>query len=270
MPFRTNKTFRQILADLQLEPGLQLCLDAGDAASYTSGQKWLDRANGYDFFLGTTGGAEASDPTFNGVAGNLSENEYFSVDGADFFRYDSTNEAWMDSLHKDNAKLSACGWFYINTLGVSQGLFGDSNSGFGGIGVSLSLQSSNILRFAQAYGGSPTAKLSSVATVPSGWNFLGVSIDEGATVGILQINSIQETQTYSYTTPSSSSASFTFEIGSYGSADSPLASGDRIGAFMMWSGVALTAAQLMSIYQYPGVAFSSQVERIVQTKMIGY
>lgn len=68
--------------------GLQLHLDAGDAASYSgSGQVWSDlTANGYDFHFGTTSSAEGSDPTFNGTAGNKSGNEYMSTDGGDRFQ----------------------------------------------------------------------------------------------------------------------------------------------------------------------------------------
>ena len=83
-----------ILTSNSLTTNLKLCLDAGDINSYSgSGQKWLDRSGlGHDFFLGVDGSANTDDPTFNGSPGNASSNEYFSVDGGDFFRYDSTGE----------------------------------------------------------------------------------------------------------------------------------------------------------------------------------
>ena len=68
----TGKNYPLIdyIGELSLNSNLVLCLDAGDANSYTSGQKWLDRSgNGYDFFLGTTDSVQASDPTFNGTPG---------------------------------------------------------------------------------------------------------------------------------------------------------------------------------------------------------
>ena len=44
-----------MLRRLGLTNGLKLCLDAGDANSYTSGEPWLDTSgNGYDFNRGTT------------------------------------------------------------------------------------------------------------------------------------------------------------------------------------------------------------------------
>ncbi len=90
--------------DLGLTTNLKLCLDAGDPASYSSGQKWLDRSGGgYDFHLGATSSSEASDPTFNGVAGRQSDAEYFSGDGGDYFTYDSNSETWMRDFHKAGA-----------------------------------------------------------------------------------------------------------------------------------------------------------------------
>ena len=90
-----------------LTTGLKLCLDKGDANSYASGQSWLDvSGNGYDFFLGATGGAEASDPTSNGTAGGRSPEEYWSFDGVQFFRLASANPTWVNNFHKDNAKFT--------------------------------------------------------------------------------------------------------------------------------------------------------------------
>ena len=62
-----------------------MLLDAGDLASYATGQVWADvsgAANNYN--RGITSGAEASDPTFAGIAGDLSNREYFSFDGGDY------------------------------------------------------------------------------------------------------------------------------------------------------------------------------------------
>ena len=131
MAFRPNKSFRSIIDDLGLSTGLQLCLDAGDLASYPgSGQKWLDQAQRYDFFLGATSGAAADDPTFNGVAGDLKDSTYWALDGTQFFRYDTTNETWMQNLHKNGATYTFVGWVWFGTL-VSvvciAGTIGDSS-----------------------------------------------------------------------------------------------------------------------------------------------
>jgi hypothetical protein len=83
-------------------------LDATIAASYPgSGQIWANLvtapADGaaqtaYDFWLGSTSGAAANDPTFNGTAGSAAA--YWSFDGADFFRLAGGNTGFINSLHK--------------------------------------------------------------------------------------------------------------------------------------------------------------------------
>jgi hypothetical protein len=103
------------IVKLGLSSNLQLCLDAGDAESYDgTSQKWLDRSGGgYDFFRGTDGTSQASDPTFNGTAGNVSSSEYFSGDGADYFSYDSTIETWMQNLGKTGNSVTVFAHVYV-------------------------------------------------------------------------------------------------------------------------------------------------------------
>ena len=62
--------------------GLVVHLDADNAGSYPgSGQAWFDLIKAEEFFLGTTSGVEASDPTFSaGPPGR------FSFDGGDQFQ----------------------------------------------------------------------------------------------------------------------------------------------------------------------------------------
>jgi len=96
----------EIIRGLSLDTNLKLCLDAGEGDSYTSGQSWLDLAgSGYDFFLGQDGSSDSTDPTFNGVANTMTSSEYWSFDGGDYFTYDTTNETWMENLHKAGALL---------------------------------------------------------------------------------------------------------------------------------------------------------------------
>ena len=55
------------ITDASLTTGLQFCLDAGVAASYTSGDKWLDLSgNGQDWQMGTSVGSDSEDPAFTG------------------------------------------------------------------------------------------------------------------------------------------------------------------------------------------------------------
>lgn len=92
----------QAITAASLTTNLKLVLDAGDVDSYPgNGQKWLDRSGGgHDFFIGADGSATSSDPTFAGNAGNQSGNEYFSVDGGDYFTYDAAIESWQTALFK--------------------------------------------------------------------------------------------------------------------------------------------------------------------------
>lgn len=102
------------IRNLGLTSGLQVCLDAGDANSYSSGQVWGDLSgNGYDFNRGTGSGSDGADPTFNGTAGRQSSGEYWSGDGGDYFTYDSAIETWMQSLGKSGQSVSVFAHAYI-------------------------------------------------------------------------------------------------------------------------------------------------------------
>jgi hypothetical protein len=248
-----KKTFLTVLTELGLTTNLKLCLDAGDGASYTSGQKWLDTAGaGYDFFLGVDGSSAADDPTFNGTPGNLTNNEYWSSDGGDFFRYDSANETWMDNLHKDNATLTLVFWAYLPSIGTTTYLTGTSGANVGGTGVFCNVRTTGVLRFTQANGVS-NFPFDSTALAVAGWNFLAVSIDEAVPSEIIQVNGTQDTLATAYLVPSAAAASFNMEVASPGNATFPFPANCRIGAVMMWDR-ALSASELMLLYQYPGVA----------------
>lgn len=87
---------------------MRLCLDAGDINSVPSStnQKWLDLSGGgYDFFRGTSGSSEGTDPTFSGTPGALST-EHYSFDGGDYFTYDTTTENWMQSMGKSGTLIT--------------------------------------------------------------------------------------------------------------------------------------------------------------------
>ena len=198
-----------------LTGGLKLCLDAGDANSYSSGQSWLDTSgNGYDFFRGPTVGAEASDPTFNGTAGQRASGNYWSCDGGDYFRYDSANETWMQNLHKDNAVLTMVAWVYPTTAGPIY-LWGSS----GGTTGSIFYCTSSLLVWLVQNGGATVLNIFTAATLNlNAWNFVAASLTEatGANGAILQVNGVQGLFTSTYTAPSAASASYTAELGAAG------------------------------------------------------
>lgn len=246
---------------LGLANNIRLCLDAGDDASYSSGQSWLDRSgNGYDFFRGADGSATATDPTFNGTAGRRSSGEYWSFDGGDYFTYDTTNETWMQNLHKDNAIFTAVAWFYCaavngSIFGTSQAV--DTNVGtdfiIGGAATSL------ILGVRKGSTGSALAILStdiSLGTLTtSAWSMCSISVDEGATTGLMGINGNFATFTSTYTSPSASNATSTMQIGAAGGGQRILPNNSRLASLMMWEGRALSQGELQALFQATRVRF---------------
>jgi len=236
---------------LGLSTNCKLILDAGDSASYSSGQSWLDRSgNGYDFFLGTTSGAEGSDPTFNGTAGQRTASEYFSTDGGDRFRYDTTNETWMQNIHKNNAIFSIVAWVYTPNLAGNSGIFGNVQNSTSEIGFAWYLDSSERLRFVTANGSAPCISVTSTAALTaSTWTMISVGLNEsvGAGGGLFSIGATQETFTSTYTSPSASNATNTTEILANGSGILA-ASGTRIAALAAWEGRMLTASEIQTLH----------------------
>lgn len=237
-----------------LTSGLQLCLDAGDAASYSSGQSWLDTSgNGYDFFRGATSGAEASDPTFNGTAGRRSSGEYWSFDGGDYFRYDSANETWMNSLHKDNAKFTMMAWMYTGNIAVGSPVM-CSAVNTTQVGILWQIGSSERSEFIACTGsGAALANTApaGLAMPVSDWGCLALSLDEavGANGGLWFMNGLISGFTSTYSSPSASNATNTMELGAKGAGVDPCENTTKLGMFAAWSGVALTQTQLNALYQ---------------------
>jgi len=244
-------TFFNIITDLGLLTNLEVCLDVGDAASYTSGQSWLDRTNnGFDFFPGVDDSVASDDPTFNGRAGGLTNNEFWSFDGGDFFRYDSANETWMQNLHKDGAIYTTAGVFYIGTGSTTQGLFSTEGANGANVGTGHHIDTSDRLVVLLSRGTTSQTLHTSTATFSTGtFVFFAVSLDEpaGGTASTVDINGTQETFDGTYTSPSAANATFTLEVASRGNAVSPLSNNSRLACIAFWEGTALTGANLTSI-----------------------
>jgi len=249
-------TMIEAINGLGLQSGLKLCLDAGDAASYTSGQSWLDRSgNGYDFFRGTTSASQATDPTFNGTAGGQSASEYWSFDGGDYFTYDSSNEAWMDNMNKNNAIFSWATWVYITgALPVTVGATYTPTLSRGCWDIVIN--AAPILRF-NVYNASDRALImDSTAAVPlNAWVFLALTLNEAAGTATMQINGTQEAKTSTYSSPLANGSDLAMKIGAEGDGTFPLASGSRLHSFMAWEGTALSAGQILSLYDSTKVRF---------------
>lgn len=231
-----------------LTTNLQVCLDAGDPASWPgSGLKWLDRSgNGYDFFLGTDGTTAA--PTFVGQSGN--KHSYWLHSGSSYFTYDTTNEAWMQTLHKNNAVLSAVGIVYRSTgAGAIFGDYGNLTTGYA-FGQSLS----------RCQNATATVNSSAGDVTPTNntWNFSGVSFTEatGSGGGFLYLNGgynqVGASNTFdsTYSSPAAGDATSTMQISASGGASSIAPVGARYACVAIWSGTAISKANMDTLYAY--------------------
>lgn len=250
-------TMLSAIQRLSLTTGLKLCLDAGDINSVASGtqDKWLDTSgNGYDFFRGTGTGSDAADPTFNGVVGSQSSSEYWGFDGGDWFTYDTTNETWMQNVHKDGAKFAFAFWFYMTAYapGESPYLAADNAGSTSKIGFNINVRdASPVVRFGVTNGtGSVARNIDSTATVSTNqWTFIGMTIDEAADAATCQINATQNATAASYTSPSASAATHTMAIASNANAGSSVPpNGSRMASVTMWESAVPTATELLTLY----------------------
>lgn len=255
MGLRPRVPYITVLERLGLTSGLKVCVDAGDSASYTTGQPWLDRSgNGYDFNRGATSASEASDPTFNGSAGGLSTGEYWSFDGADYFRYDTTNETWMNNLHKDNAVFTIVSW--LNAPGTgSIGVVGTTGNGtagrhgiyFGRSGSTGPGAMTLLVNNAQP-GGDPPAVNDFSSFILTNECFVACAMNEPTGSLLYCLNGSFESKSVTYSGPSTNDATFTMEIGARGNAEARLPNLSRLYMVAIWEGVALSQAQITSIY----------------------
>lgn len=249
----TTLTIMQILANLGLTTNLKFALDAADIGSWPgSGQKWLDLSgNGEDFMLGNSVAVAANDPTFNGVAGALSQNEYFSSDGGDYFVYDNANEAWMNTCHTNSARFTFACWVYVPDATPAALDFLFSTASFDDtIGANIQISTTGALGFVIQNGTiGAAAAYNSTAKVVVGWNFLAVSVSTGTSNGSFRrINATAETFTAG---GNSSSGATNHALSLMGDTDtttiSPAPAGFRVSGMLAWDRV-LTAAELLNIY----------------------
>lgn len=255
----------KIIRVLGLTAGLKFCLDAGDSASYASGQTWTDTtANGYSFFLGATSGSEASDPTFNGTSGDRTNLEYFSCDGGDWFTYDSANEVAFNNMHKAGAHFTWFGWVWLATA-ADGSFFGTSGSTLTTqIGVRFTrFGASGGLFFAvtNGLGGAVTFQASEIPpNVIPGWNFIAITIREGdaGNSSFMWMNDkVVMAFNCAYASPSASAATRTLQLMARGNGNLPAPVGDRIAMSAMWegSGNELTLQEISSLYEATRLRF---------------
>jgi hypothetical protein len=264
-PYVVPTTMIDVIKHLGLTSGLKLCLDAGDANSYSgSGQVWSDLSGGgYHFNRGADSSAGSDDPTFNGVAGRQSASEYWSFDGGDEFRLAQSNPSWIENLHKNNAIWSFALWIYYVGGGANtvSPLFLTGDSG-ADVGFSLAIDHDNDLSFVNVLNAVNTTEpfsfsaTYSQAVPKNAWTFLAHSYTESTGIVSSRINDAHADEigaVGSYTSPSSSSATFVARIGKTSTSAGPAGqqvfpSGTRLNTLAAWEGVALTPAQITAIY----------------------
>lgn len=265
-PYSTS--IQTIIQNLDLTDNLKLLLEAGNLPSWGgAGQKWNDESGGsYDFFRGTDGTVQASDPTFNGVAGNVSLSEYWGFDGAQYFTYDAANEAWMENFHKNTAKYTIVLLILLHSNAVQRGVIGDTGAVVNNVGFRLAINAGGALSFAIGNGTVSPALLVTTVGVASidNWHVLAVSVDEAAGTGIFGIDDTFTTFISTYVSPSAAAATNVLQIGAQGGNVNPMLNGGRLQSVMVWEGGALTEDQLQSVYdaiisnnQLPSPAFAS-------------
>lgn len=239
-----------ILATLGLTTGNKLCLDAGDINSYASGQTWKDTSgNGSDFYRGSGSGSDSADPTFQGTPGNLSANEYFSVDGSDEFTFIGANPSWVNNMHKAAQTQTVLMWAYVASTGAdSEALIADASGGSPGFGFYIRTTAN--LAWVIENGTTNDVQDSGRAVSTGAWHLLGVAVtNTNGSTTTWQIDGSSTTQTNSLAiTPSASAAPAppTIAAGISGYLGN-LTNGSRIGAVMVWSSL-LTGTNMTAIY----------------------
>lgn len=246
--FATAVALSTTLTQLGMTTNLQVCLDAGDASSYTSGTQWRDRSgNAYDFDFGATTAA----PTFNGVAGTLSSAEYMSLDGGDYFTYEAANPAWVDTLHKDNATWTFAAWVYPAVLSAVQRFSGTGQGAMAGTGVEVGCNGSGALMASVRAGGSNALNTTTGGTLSTGaWQFVAWSLNEaGGGTGLnIALNGTITNASATYSSPSAAAAGQILQVGACGNNALRVEAGFRMAQVAWWSR-ALSSPELNLLFQ---------------------
>lgn len=242
------------LQTLGLTGGLKLCLDAGDRASYPgSGTKWLDTSGGgYDFDFGD-GSTSSTRPTFNGTAGGLSSSEYLSFDGGDYLTYDSANESWMKSLHKNGQAVSIMAVVRIpsdDNFYIAATEEGSTSE----LGMSLLYSAVSDKVIGVVVNSSTLTSVGNAASAisPPRTMLVGLSITMGAGNSYTTVQdgtAATGTMSGSFTPSSSDSSGGRMTIGARPTGTNTAPSGARIYELAIWEGKELSATEWQAIFQ---------------------
>lgn len=245
-----NPSIYDAIVEAGLTTNLKLVLDAGDSQSYDgTSQKWLDRSGGYDFFLGTNGTVQSADPTFNGTAGRLTASEFFSVDGGDYFSYDTTIESWMQAIGKSGGVFTILALIYIPS-DTDSSLIASRGASATDYGWDVFYSAALDKMFFRYYDSGGTARSlgNSAATIVPGlhfWAFSG-TLTSGQTYDVM-IDGTNSSGAIAVTGTTNNPVN-NLKMGARGDASGFAVNGTRYHGVAMWQGTRLTQANFTTLW----------------------
>lgn len=245
------RTLYGIIQELGLTSSLNLVLDVADTASYDgSSQTWTDATgNGFNFFRGTTSGATATDPTFNGTAGLPDETTYFSFDGGDLFK-ETAAHAFADNWHKNNGAFTVLAVMYVINLSAVNRLFSNrAGSTPTDGGINFRITSNEFIELVHSTDNSNSETLTGTnAATQNVFNLLAIRFDEANLTTSFVTNATAETIAATASTSTEAPASNLRIACDNDTPTNAFESGTRLACVAAWS-VALTTTQIGQIYE---------------------
>lgn len=250
------RTFRQMIGAAGELASLQLCLDVGDAACFPgSGQTLFDTSGqDNDFLRGNNANVNAFDPSFVGVAGDLSENTYLQFDGGDMLTA-AAGVAFSDAWHHDGAAFTVLALLrlpgglsrlpYVFCTGATEFVaLGYVGSGAGSQRRSASL---SVVK-----GGLTTVlslRTGNNLVTEGTWALLAYVFDEAAGLFRFYCNGAWEEVAGTYAAPATGTPGGNIAIGgnSAGSSSYLFGTATRLGALAAWNR-ALSRAAVEAVY----------------------
>jgi hypothetical protein len=232
------------LLDLIEESGnlsdLVLCVDAGSAESYPgSGQTWSDLSGeGNDYYLGTGSGSDAGDPFFNGSAGGLSLNEYFSMAVGDLFSPVSAT-TFDDNWHHNGATWTVLIVALLATSPANTFRQFISNANHPNQGIDIGVHTNNILTYTNrnSSGNQAFYTWGSASSFSGDWASVFLSINEngGSSGSYWRVNGSVSTFNANRTSPSSGNPGGSLTLCNIPNANDGLPSGSGAMMFAAWN-----------------------------------
>ena len=243
---RSGPLLIDAINELSLAANLKACYDAGDPNSYPgSGQNVTDLSGtGSALTLGANNSVGADDPGF--VASGKSSR--FTFDGADLLNMTSA-PSWTRALHKVTAIFTL---FAVVKLTGDGTIFSTRTTGVGGLNF---FRASNKVQVRCDTSVTSPLTISSDADLTTGvWHAVWCRVSEnGGSVSALGIDGAvantgggNPTFSANYSSPTGTDTTQA-QIGS-GFANTPVPSGTELRCFAAWQGIAVSTADLISLY----------------------